>query len=110
MIPEDLKKEVIRLNALTAQWKGRPFNQKVAVRTLHSDSSDRAWAGINIHTGEKIQEFWRERDGLHINIKEMEAAISTVKSLAKPKEVVHLCVDNSTTFWYIKKGGGDCPT
>ena len=35
VIPEDLKKEVKRLNSLTAQWKGRLFNQKVAVRTLH---------------------------------------------------------------------------
>ena len=66
--------------------------------------------GWNQHSNwGKIQEFWKERDGLHINIKEMEAAILTDKSLAKPKQVVHLCVDNSTTFWYIKKEGGRLP-
>ena len=108
-IPEDLRAEVKTLNTLTAQWKGRPFTQQVAVRTLHSDSSDRAWAGVDIHSGEVVQEFWREKDGLHINIKELAAAINTIKSRAKPEELVHLCMDNSVTFWHLKKGGQAAP-
>ena len=50
LLPEDLKLEVQNLEGLTGQWKGRPFSQKVAVRILHSDSSDKAWAGVDVQT------------------------------------------------------------
>ena len=56
------------------------------------------------------QEFWREKSALHINVKELEAAINTVKSLAKRHEKVSLCVDNSVTFAYLRKGGGRIPS
>ena len=39
-------------------------------------------------------------------MKELEAAIATVQSLAKPKERVLLSVDNSVAFAYLTKGGG----
>ena len=60
--------------------------------------------------GSLVQEFWREKQVLHINVKELEAAINTVKSLAKPKEHVCLKVDNSVTFYYLKKHGGRIPS
>jgi hypothetical protein len=41
---------------------------------------------------------------------ELEAAMNTVMSLAKPKEKVSLSVDNSVTFAYLKKGGGKIPS
>ena len=91
-------------------WKGRTFQGKTAVRELHSDSSQEAWAGVDITTGKIIQEFWREKSVLHINVKELEAAINTVKSLAKPGEHVKLKVDNSVTHWYVMKGGGQIPS
>ena len=50
-------------------------------------------------------EFWREESGLHINVKELQAAIHTIKSLAHVGEVVHLCVDNSVALSYLLKGG-----
>jgi hypothetical protein len=43
-------------------------------------------------------------------VKELEAAINTVQSLARPKEHVLLKVDNSVTFWYLTKGGGRIPS
>lgn len=43
---------------------------------------------------------------LHINVKELEAAVNTVMSLARKKETVQLNVDNTTAFWYLTKGGG----
>ena len=67
-------------------------------RELHSDSSTLAWAGLDLKTGKFVQEFWREKASLHINVKELEAAIATVKSLAKPRERVLLSVDKSVTF------------
>ena len=57
-------------------------------------------------TGTVVQEFWRGQDGLHINVKELQAAINTVRSLGKPKELVHLSVENSLSFAYLSKGGG----
>ena len=108
-IPPYLQQEVRDLNSLTSNWKGRQFLDKVVVRKLHSDSSNTGWAGVDIVTGSIVQEFWREKDGLHINVKELQAAINTVKSLAKTKEVVHLSVDNSVSFAYLNRGGGRLP-
>ena len=78
-------------------------------RNLHSDSSNHAWAGIDVKNGQIVQEFWREKNGLHINVKELDAAIQTTKSLAKPGEMVHLFVDNSVAFAYLTRGGGRLP-
>ena len=79
------------------------------MRKLHSDSSNHTWAGLDIKNGTVVQEFWREKGVLHINVKELIAATETVKSLAKEKELVHLSVDNSVAFSYLKKGGGKIP-
>jgi hypothetical protein len=97
-------------NALPKEWRGGKFQGKVPVRTLHSDSSQKAWAGVDVTSGKMIQEFWREKQVLHINFKEMEAAINTVRSLEKPKEHVCLKVDNSITFYYPTKHGGRIPS
>ena len=53
-----------------------------------------------------VQEFWRGQNGLHINVKELQAAINTVWSLAKSMELVHLSVDNSVSFAYLSRGEG----
>jgi len=109
-IPVELQQQVKELNCIMEQWKGRNFKGKATIRNLHSDSSQHAWAGLDIETKELVQEFWREKSVLHINVKELEAAINTVMSLAKPKEKVSLSVDNSVTFAYLKKGGGKIPS
>jgi hypothetical protein len=51
-----------------------------------------------------------EKQVLHINVKELEAAINTVRSLAKPMEHVCLKVDNSVTFYYLTKHRGRIPS
>ena len=61
-------------------------------------------------SGQIVQEFWREKQCLHINVKELEAAINTVQSLAKPGEKVSLSVDNTVTYAYLSKGGGKIPS
>jgi hypothetical protein len=102
----DLKEQVKMVITLMEEWKGRPFQDKIPVRTLYSDSSDLAWAGVDAKNGTIIQEFWRERGHLHINVKELHAAMDTVRSLAKPGELVTLRVDNSVTYYHLKKQGG----
>ena len=99
----DLKEQVKMVITLMEEWKGRPFQDKIPVRTLYSDSSDLAWAGVDAKNGTIIQEFWRERGHLHINVKELHAAMDTIRSLAKPGELVTLRVDNSVTYYYLKK-------
>ena len=47
---------------------------------------------------------------MHINVKELRAAINTVKSLAKTGETVDLTVDNQVTYFYLLKGGVEKPT
>ena len=56
-IPANLQQEVKDLNQLTSNWKGRSFQDKVPVRNLHSDSSDTAWAGVDIKTGTVVEDF-----------------------------------------------------
>ena len=109
-IPADLQQQVRQMKGIMEDWKGRTFQGKTPVRVLHSDSSQEAWAGVDVTSGQIVQEFWRDKSGLHINVKELEAAINTVKSLAKAGEMVSLSVDNSVTFAYLKKGGGRIPS
>jgi len=94
---------------LLLRWEGRQLQGKSVIRTLHSDSSGFGWAGVDLKTGQKVHEFWRSEAGLHINIKELRAAISTVKTLAQPGEKVFLTVDNSVTWSYLRKSGGRKP-
>jgi hypothetical protein len=56
-----------------------------------------------------IIEFWREKSYLHINIKEMIAAINTVRSLSKRGETVSLTVDNQVIYYNLAKGGEQNP-
>ena len=100
---------MLEIKSHLISWKGRTFQGKVPCRQFHSDSSDWAWGGLHPLTGESVQEFWRDQKGLHINVKELSAAILTVKSLAIPGEKIQLCVDNSVAFSYLKKGGGRLP-
>ena len=105
-IPLDLQKEVRGVKNLLLTWEGRQFQHRSVIRKLHSDASNSGWGGLDIISGKKVQEFWRDKQGLHINIKEISAAIDTVKSLAKKKDHVHLSVDNVVAYSYLKKQGG----
>jgi hypothetical protein len=109
-IPQKLKAQVKEIGDLMTSWKGRNFQGRATVRELHSDSSQEAWAGVDATSGALVQEFWRDKRHLHINVKELEAAINTVQSLAKPGEHITLKVDNSVTFAYLTKGGGRIPS
>jgi len=100
VIPTSLRDQVMEMGVLMETWKGRVFQGKTAIRELHSDSSQEAWAGVDVTSGQMVQEFWREKRHLHINVKELEAAINTVKFLEKQGGNVTLKVDNSVTFWY----------
>ena len=59
-----------------------------------------------METRQVVQDFWREKKTLHINVKELKAAIHTILSLGRPKDHINLCVDNSVTYHYLRKGGG----
>ena len=60
IIPETLKQEIREVSHLTESWKGRKFSERVPVRTLHSDSSDWGWGGLDTTTGQFFQEYWRQ--------------------------------------------------
>ena len=109
-IPPPLQGEVQKLLDLMSVWKGRSLDGRVPVRQLHSDSSDTMWAGVDLHTQSRVQEYWRGEGVLHITVKELKAAVDTVRSLAQPGEVVQLGVDNSVAYYYLLKGGGASPT
>ena len=108
-LPSEIVEEVKGLKTWFSKWKGRSFQGKVPVRTLHSDSSDWAWGGKDVKSGAQVMEYWRDKRGLHINVKELWAALNTLKSLSKKGETIHLCVDNSVAFSYLSKGGGKVP-
>ena len=108
-VTKKLQKELQEVKDLLQKWEGRQFQHRANIRKLQSDASQTGWAGVDLTENRPIQEFWRDQQGLHINIKELHAAIQTVKSLAKPKEQVNLSVDNTVAYSYLKKGGAGFP-
>ena len=105
-VSQELKTQVRELNIIMTKWKGRPLIEKVPIRKLQSDASNTGWAGLDLIGKNCVHEFWRSEGHLHINVKELHAAMATVQSLAKPGEEVHLDVDNSVAYSYMKKMGG----
>jgi hypothetical protein len=105
-LPKDLKDQLVEVKNLLQEWKGRSMDKKVVLRHLQSDASNIGWGGKDLVQKTELQEYWRDRAGLHINIKELHAAVETVKSLARPGELVHLGVDNTVAYSYLKKSGG----
>jgi hypothetical protein len=55
-VSDSLKQEVRNLNKITLAWKGRPFQEGASIRTLHSDSSTHGRAGVDLMTGDVVQE------------------------------------------------------
>jgi hypothetical protein len=108
-LPVSLVNQVKEVKDLLQTWQGRQFQARCPIRKLHSDASNVGWGGLDIQSGTGLQEFWRQENGLHINVKELHAAISTVRSLAKKGEQVHLAVDNVVAYSYLKKSGGKLP-
>ena len=107
IIPNTIKDQLKEVKFLLENWSGRNFPQN-PTRFLHSDSSTHGWGGLDIQNGNFIQEFWRDMEGppLHINKKELIAAINTIKSLSKEGETVSLSVDNQVIYYYLTTGGG----
>ena len=103
--PPQFREQVKEVGSILANWEGRYFGEAKNPRQIYSDSSTQGWGALETQTGQKLQEFWRSEIGLHINIKELKAAIAAVQSLAKPGEVVHLMVDNQVAYHYLRKGG-----
>ena len=108
-IPQLLVDQVKQVKDLLQNWPGRPFLNSTPERHLHSDASNLGWAGVDMASGNLVQEFWRGDQDMHINAKELHAAISTVKSLAKSGEKVQISVDNAVTWAYLQKSGGRKP-
>ena len=104
-IPQDLKTQILELKEFLQPGVGRPF-WTPPTRILHSDSSTHGWGGLDVNTGKFIQDFWRQKSHFHINLKELEAAGHTIKSLAKRGDSVLLHVDNTVAFSYLGKQGG----
>ena len=69
VVPEPLKEQVKEVGTLIQTWKGRKVQGKSTVRELHSDSSQEAWAGVHVTSGQIVQEYWREKRHSHINVK-----------------------------------------
>ena len=86
MVPISLQSQVREIQQLMHTWKGRKILGRVPVRDLHSDSSNFAWAGVDPQKGLLVQDYWRDQQGLHNNVKELKAAIFTVMSLVKKGE------------------------
>jgi hypothetical protein len=106
-IPGAGKRSGYNFNLLGRQvFRGKQKAQTNLFRLFHPGVG----GGLETQTGQIVQEFWRSEIGLHINIKELKAAVAAVQSLAKPGEVVHLSVDNQVAYHYLRKGGGNSPT
>ena len=104
-ISPEFRTQVQELETFLHPGFGRKF-QTIPSRSLHSDSSQEGWGGLDPSSGAMVHDFWRQKRTLHINYKELEAAVATVKSLAQPGESIKLSVDNTVAYSYLKKWGG----
>ena len=84
-------------------WK--KFRETSPKSEIHSESSDFCWGGKDLKTGQIVTDYWRSQKTLHINIKELSAAVQVVKTLAKEGEHITLGVDNLIAYHYLRKGG-----
>ena len=106
-VPEGIFRQVRELNFLTKNWPGRPF---VAPPKGEFLRTPQIWpGGVDPESGAQVSEFWRDKSHLHINVKELQAAMDSIRSLARPGEVVKVHVDNSVAFSYLTKQGGRLP-
>jgi hypothetical protein len=101
----EFRQQVVELETYLHPGFGRKFFTPPS-RNLHSDSSQEGWGGLDPESGALVHDFWRHQRTLHINYKELEAAVATVKSLARPGESIKLSVDNTVAYSYLKKWGG----
>ena len=92
-LPHVLKEQIKEVKFLLDNYNGKPFSEPPS-KHLHSDSSNYAWAVVDPHNHLIVQDYWSDQKGLHINVKELQAAIFTVRALSKAKETVDLLVDN----------------
>jgi hypothetical protein len=60
---------------------------------------------VKHQTGKFVNDFWRKKAFLYINVKELEAAIPLVKRLARKNQTMLLSVDNQVTYFYLTQGG-----
>ena len=104
-IPQSLKQEIKELKKYLDPNLGRKFLQ-TPKRFLHSDSSTWAWGGVDSSQKVFIQDYWRGEHTLHINAKELKAALQTIKSFAKKGESILLNIDNQVALSYLRKWGG----
>ena len=106
-IPFNLKEQVRSMKNFLLSWPSNPFSGNVHqhTRALGSDSTSFAWGGLDTQSKAVVHDFWR-LDESHINLKKLQASIHTIMSLAPPKSLVHLDVDNSVAFSYLTKHGG----
>jgi hypothetical protein len=107
-VPLEIADQVRELHFLTTSWAGRPFYEQ-PIRKLFSDASLHGWGGLDPASGACVQEFWRSQTHLHINVKELQAALDTVRSLARPGDRVICHVDNLVAYSYLQKQGGRLP-
>ena len=105
-IPQEVKEQVISFKHLLENWSGRDFIQDIKSKNIHSDSSHFACGGIDLQKGNCVQDFWGQNKNWHINVKEINAAAHTIKSLAKPGQQINLSVDNTVAYSYLRKWGG----
>jgi len=110
-----------KISCATVHKVGTPTGQGIAAvlggKTLSTKTNKNpalrfkrpGLGGINPVSGEKVQEYWRQKSSLHINYKEMLAAMDTVRSLSKPNDVPELNVNNQVLHFSLTKGGGKKP-
>lgn len=92
-VPPNLQAQIREVKHLLDNSLVLSFDEK-ANRSLFSDSSTNGWAGLDPMSERFVHDFWRKKPDLHMNFKELEAAIFMACSLACRKQTVLLKVEN----------------
>ena len=75
-ISHEFLQQVLELETFLHPGFGHKFFAPPS-RSLHSDSSQEGWGGLDPISGSFVHDFWRHKRTLQINYKELEAAVAT---------------------------------
>ena len=71
-----------------------------------SDASTHAYGGLHLRGHHLVHRYWRHLTPCHINLKEVSAAMHTIRTMARKGDLVKMLVDNTVALSYLTKQGG----
>ena len=105
-VPTEVREELRLCKDILLQWPGRYMLGRAPTRRFASDASTHAYGGLDLRGHHLVHGYWRHLTPWHINLKEVSAAMDTIRAMARKGDLVKILVDNTVALSYLTKQGG----